>query len=149
MLRFFVSGVSVWEGLFKSGLVAVICLSHSGAGAMNCAQAKTDVEKKICASDVLNDLDVALNRNYTGMIHSDIGDGARAYLRSSQRQWLKKRNACANEECLLKLYAVRVDEVCEMPVISGIHAICETAETVLNRHSVSLPRTDARSGGTK
>ena len=124
------------------------CVGSNPAFAIECRLAKTEVEVSICASAVLYDLDTALNASYQGAFYSDIGDGARSWMRSSQRTWLKKRNACKTDECLLKLYASRLDELCELPVISGVHFNCEMSDTILERHGgkQSLP-TDAKSDG--
>ncbi len=142
--------VSTSKGVFSrlcSGLAVLLFASH--AQAIECSKTLGNAERMVCSSTVLLELDTALNNNYKGMVYSDIGDGARAHLKLTQRAWLKKRDACATHDCLLRLYAARVDEVCEMPVISGIHAICETADTVLKRNAVSLPANDGRSGVAK
>ena len=136
---------SVGRVFFVAGLAFV---GSNPAFAIECRLAKTEVEVSICASALLFDLDTALNAYYQGAFYSDIGDGARSWLRSSQRSWLKKRNACKTDDCLFKLYVSRVDELCEIPVISGIHFICEMSDTILERHGGkrSLP-TDAKSDG--
>jgi uncharacterized protein len=64
------------------------------------------------------------------MLASDIGDGARKYLKTMQKKWLSNRNKCTNNNCLLEAYRKRVDEVCEYPVISGVHPICTYSDDI-------------------
>ena len=47
--------------------------------------------------------------------------------------WLAKRNACRTSSCVNTLYQERVDAVCDMPVISGVHALCVSTQEVLQQ----------------
>lgn len=96
----------------------------------DCVKAGTSVEKMICSDGLLGKLDGALARNYKVMIAADIGDGAIAELKSTQQQWLTNRNNCADNQCLVNAYKARVDEVCEYPVISGVHPECLMSDDV-------------------
>lgn len=64
------------------------------------------------------------------MSASDIGDGARKDLKTTQIAWIKKRNTCLDIDCISKAYLSRIDAVCDYPVISGIHPICTSAEEI-------------------
>ena len=96
----------------------------------DCAKASTFSEKAICSDPLLGKLDGALSENYKYMLASDIGDGARADLKESQKKWLIERNRCANNQCLSDAYRKRIDEVCEYPVISGVHPICTSSDEI-------------------
>lgn len=90
----------------------------------DCAKASTFVEKSICSERILGSLDGAMSENYQHMMASDIGDGARADLKSTQKQWMSERNKCTSIQCVEIAYRKRIDEICEYPVISGVHPIC-------------------------
>lgn len=104
--------------------VQTVSQQHATAPSFNCSKASNFVEKTICAEPLLGKLDNALSENYKYMLASNIGEGARGDLKVSQKKWLTERNACANSDCLVDKYRKRVNEVCEYPVLSGIHPIC-------------------------
>lgn len=90
----------------------------------DCSKASTLVETTICGNGLLARLDVALARTYSDVRGSDIGDDARSYLRNTQREWMQRRNRCADVSCIERAYRDRIDEVCETPVLSGVHPGC-------------------------
>lgn len=96
----------------------------------DCAKASTSVERAICANSQLSRLDAALSNNVKNLIASDIGDGARADLRQSQRGWLEERNKCTTTECIKVAYEARMDAVCDIPVLSGVHPPCTSSDEV-------------------
>ncbi len=96
----------------------------------DCAKASTFSEKAICSDTLLGKLDGALSENYKYMLASDIGDGARNDLKTTQKNWLVERNKCANNQCLVNAYRKRLDEVCEYPVISGAHPNCTSSDDI-------------------
>ncbi len=96
----------------------------------DCTKASTFSEKAICSDPLLGNLDGALSENYKHMLASDIGDGARNDLKTTQKKWLTERNGCTNNQCLTDTYRKRLDEVCEYPVISGAHPICTSSDDV-------------------
>jgi uncharacterized protein YecT (DUF1311 family) len=99
-------------------------VGYSGKPSFNCLNASNFAEHSVCGNSILGSLDGALSENYQHMLASDIGDGTRDYLRTTQREWMSMRNACTDLACLEDAYRKRVDEVCEHPVITGIHADC-------------------------
>lgn len=113
------------------------------AWSLDCDKARLSVEHIICADAELKRLDDVLNANYTGMVYSNIGTEARTWLKAEQRRWVKQRNRCTDRTCLLPLYREQVDRVCELPVISGVHAICISAETVQSEFAEKSPATGA------
>lgn len=99
-------------------------LAPMPSASFNCAKASGSVETSICTNATLGKLDGALAANYKSMMASDIGDGPRADLKASQRAWIGSRNKCTDTKCLEDAYRQRVDQVCEYPVISGVHPGC-------------------------
>ena len=100
------------------------------AASFDCAKAGTSIEKAICSNKKLGRLDEVLAQNYKAMLASDIGDGARTDLKTSQRAWVANRNKCVDNECIAKAYKARIDEVCDYPVISGVYPPCTSADAV-------------------
>ena len=112
-------------------VLLAFALAGSGhAASFDCKKAATFVEKQVCSNNTLGKLDEALAENYRYMLASDIGDGARKHLRESQRSWLKERNRCTTAYCVEALYKLRVDAVCELPVLSGVHPICTSSDEI-------------------
>lgn len=102
----------------------------SWSPSFDCAKASTFSEKAICTDVLLGQLDGALAENYKYMLASDIGDGARNDLKATQKKWLTERNKCADNQCLASAYRKRMDEVCEYPVISGVHPVCTGSDEI-------------------
>lgn len=98
--------------------------SVSRAVSFDCEKASMAVEISICNDPLLGKLDDALSENYKAMLASNIGDGARRDLRETQKTWIFNRNQCRNIECLTEFYRRRLEEICEYPVISGVHPVC-------------------------
>ena len=121
--------------LFAIALLAALPAATlpAQAASFDCRKASSFVEKAVCDSAELSALDEALSRNYQRMLASNIGDGGRKQLRADQRAWLAKRNACRTSSCVNTLYQERVDAVCDMPVISGVHALCVSTQEVLQQ----------------
>ena len=111
-----------------AALTLAIPLSH--AASFDCQKASTSVEKEICSNPTLGKLDEALAENYKYMMASNIGDGARKDLKQTQRAWIAKRNKCADGKCIEAAYRSRVDDVCDYPVISGIHPSCTSSDEI-------------------
>lgn len=102
----------------------------AAAPSFDCAKASTPVEKSICADPLLSRLDRAMADNYSAMRNSDIGAEAREELKASQRQWAAARSSCSTTQCLADRYRARIDEICDYPVITGIHPGCTEAADV-------------------
>lgn len=120
------------KGVMKYPTILLLIVAGSvNAASFNCDKAATLVEKAICSNNNLGKLDDVLSENYTAMMASDIGDGARKDLIATQRDWLTTRNKCTTVQCVEILYRQRIDTVCEYPVISGIHPICVNSDEAL------------------
>lgn len=100
------------------------------ATSFDCAKAASFVEKAICSSVTLSKLDDALSENYQSMRTANIGDGASKDLQATQKKWLAERNRCTDEKCVARAYRRRIDEICEYPVLSGVHPGCISADDV-------------------
>jgi uncharacterized protein len=103
---------------------------NAQAASFNCAKASTFVEKEICHNPYLSKLDEVMATNYKYMLASAIGEGAAKDLKQTQKQWLGQRNSCTTSDCIEKAYLTRIDEICEYPVISGIHPECLSADDI-------------------
>ena len=99
------------------------------SASFDCAKANTFVEKEICADPLLSALDSALAENFRGMMTANFG-GTPKSLKVEQLKWLKTRNKCSSNKCLVDLYRKRVDETCEYGVVSGVHPECTLSEDI-------------------
>jgi uncharacterized protein len=109
---------------------ALVASFSASATSFDCGKASTFVEKEICTNLLLSKLDDALSRNYQLMMASDIGADSRLEQKAVQKRWLQTRNRCTDYTCIEQAYRPRIDEICEYPVISGIHPDCTVAETI-------------------
>lgn len=108
-----------------AAFVAAWATSQAGAASFDCTKAGTRVERMICADISLSRLDDAMSQTYGQMRVAQSADaGASAWLKTTQREWLKQRNACDAPACVRAAYLSRIDEVCGMPVASGTHPGC-------------------------
>ena len=107
--------------LFAAFLVSSFFLNHSTALAaqpsFDCGKAGNALEKAICNSSSLAQLDNRMAKVYAQVLNS-VGKARaeRNQVKQSQRQWLKKRSTCVNgssvdEGCLAKLYQDRISEL--------------------------------------
>ena len=82
---------------------------------MNCKKASTSVETAICNNKNLLALDGDLQKVYQDVLMFSPGDK----LKNEQKEWLKKRDACASQNdklktCLTKEYGARFDELVKL-----------------------------------
>lgn len=99
------------------------------AASFDCKKATTYAEKEICSDALLGKLDDALSENYNAILATDLGDDGKD-LKKTQRAWIAVRNKCTTNKCLVDTYRLRVDEVCDAPVISGVHANCKQSNDI-------------------
>jgi uncharacterized protein YecT (DUF1311 family) len=74
----------------------------------DCSQAGTDVERMICDSGRLSELDRELSRLYGQVLSADGDEG---FWRNDQREWMGQRNDCQVEECMIYEYRQRLEEL--------------------------------------
>jgi len=109
----------------------MIWQAQAQAVSFDCKKASGFAEQAVCSVPYLGRLDDTLAKNYRSTLDSNIGDGARKELKTSQRTWLVKRNACSSNACVEKAYKQRIDAVCEgYPVINGVAALCTASDEV-------------------
>jgi uncharacterized protein len=88
------------------GLLLSASVQATGFG---CVKALTTVEKLICASQVLSELDSQLELEYARSRERAISEDARK-ITSEQKDWLKNiRNKCADQSCLNSVYSSRIE----------------------------------------
>jgi len=100
------------RAMAKYACVAGLLVVHSlgQAASFDCAKALTQIEKSICGSPRLSEMDSELGRLYNEALSRtpDAGD-ARSELRGQQKAWLEgRRNLCSDEVCLEGAYATRL-----------------------------------------
>jgi uncharacterized protein len=124
--------MSTFKKYFHHCALAIVALfslaSYVHAASFDCAKAGTAIERQICSDGYLNGLDDVLGSNYKKMMAANIGSGAQENLRSTQSQWLTSRNRCQDRQCLVNAYKVRIEQICDYPVLSGAHPSCGTPE---------------------
>jgi uncharacterized protein YecT (DUF1311 family) len=85
------------------------------AASFECANARSDVERAICASTDLARLDRHLGEAYLNKLSWALNEAEKAALRAQQRSWLKTRDAtCRGSQkgaCLAGLYQKRLKEL--------------------------------------
>lgn len=80
------------------------------APSFDCARAQTPVERMICASPELSDLDAELGRVYAAR-RMTLTAGEVAAMKQAQRQWLKQTSTCRDAYCVKQAYEERLREL--------------------------------------
>jgi uncharacterized protein len=92
-------------------VVGSIALTSAQATSFDCAKAASGVEKLICGSAKLSELDDALDKAYKETRTNSSQDEAKRLV-SDQRQWLKEsRNTCGDTNCLEQAYLSRIKSI--------------------------------------
>jgi uncharacterized protein YecT (DUF1311 family) len=104
-------GAGAWSpaplwGAICCGVLTLSALAAWGAS-FDCAKAKTEVEKLICTNGLLDSLDNQMHNLYTYVMKT-VGESERARIRAEQREWLKRRDTCKGEDCLVESYKERM-----------------------------------------
>ena len=87
-------------------LTVLLCLAGNVYGAgFDCTKASTTVEHLVCNDAELSKMDDALVSAYTRII-SQASD--REAVKTAQKEWLKRRDACKDAACLKKVYTSRL-----------------------------------------
>jgi uncharacterized protein YecT (DUF1311 family) len=88
-----------------------LCASGIGnAASIDCHEAKTDVEKLICADEQLMAADYELSYYYEALL--SVSREAEE-VRHTQLAWLKKRNKCKDTNCIEQAYSDKRQEIGE------------------------------------
>lgn len=105
--------------LILSGVLSVTSQAYAGEikASFNCKKASTAIEKAICSSQALADLDVTLSKAYK-QIRKDVSKQKLKIIKASQRHWFKQRNSnCKGktdsnlQECLTGSMSRRIKEL--------------------------------------
>jgi uncharacterized protein len=112
---------------------------HAEAAILRCSKAQNKVERLICDEEknpILYLLDSSLNVFY-GELLKKTENTQRVV--AEQKKWLKEvRNACADAECLSKVYRLRIGELQESATLCGSEEIVIYSCALPNRKIVSL-----------
>jgi len=112
-----------------AALIAAMALSAASCGASAavtpsfvCTKAKSWVEKTICASERLAQLDMDLAMDYARMLKVLSGDAEKTFS-AEQRRWWAERATCQKDSdpsgCLEKRYQTRIGELTNRPDYPG------------------------------
>jgi uncharacterized protein YecT (DUF1311 family) len=88
------------------------------AQAFDCKRAKLTAEHLICQDKALSSLDLELDTAYGDAL--DVAADPDGVV-STQRAWLKRRNACTDSACIKSLYKARLHALAAVP-----HAVLQT-----------------------
>ncbi len=102
---------SINHGLIRAlGLALSFFLSAFAHGASyDCSAKTTAVEAMICKDANLSKKDSDMVASYKELLGRELLEESRKNLILSQRDWLKKRNACTAVPCLNDIYDERID----------------------------------------
>lgn len=75
------------------------------AASFDCAKAQTRVEKLICSDAELSGLDDEMAASYKAVLQDTVRAEA---TKQTQKLWLKERNACISDSCVLRSYQGRL-----------------------------------------
>lgn len=78
------------------------------AASFDCAKSTTQVERLLCNTPDLSEMDETLQEVYEPTVAREDASGS---LKASQRAWLAQRNKCADAACLRQLYDKRITEL--------------------------------------
>ena len=83
-------------------------LYNAKAASFNCNRATTHVERLICSSETLSRMDDQLAAEFLKAKRTSL-DGH--LLNKEERNWLKERNDCVTETCLVQEYSLRLGQL--------------------------------------
>lgn len=85
--------------------------------ALNCNQARTKIEKMICANKAIIHLDLLMNAAYVLALEDA---GFKSILKSRQIVWLNEvRGKCSDDACLERVYKKQIQELKQPMMVSG------------------------------
>jgi uncharacterized protein len=103
--------------------LTLISGGNVNAASFNCEMAVSQIEQLICRDPELNSLDSQLRGAYAGALdrsnHPD-------QITRDQRSWIKERNSCTDEKCLIAVYQQRTASLSK---ISDEPIVCNGAST--------------------
>lgn len=108
------------------------------AASFNCDKAGTKIERLICDNPDISQLDEELTLAYRKALNASSADG----IRQAQKQWLRERNTCGDEQCLRQAYRSRIDTIgaAQTSVATPNAAIGQDFESVARQFRRQLER---------
>ncbi|MDO8343503.1 MAG: lysozyme inhibitor LprI family protein [Cellvibrio sp.] len=93
--------------MFKIYIIILISIfsNYSLAASFDCSKAKTKIEKIICLSPEISKKDEELAKIYYAVNNASANN---QFLIEKQKKWLKERNKCDSDKCLLEKYSERI-----------------------------------------
>jgi len=88
--------------------VPYLLLGNVNGPSFNCNQKLSALETKVCTNQELSKLDLSLSKLYK-TTYSTLTDANK--LKLSQRKWMKLRNKCKSDFCILEAYQNRIKEI--------------------------------------
>lgn len=111
---------AVYRLAFLSVSAILFALPAFGAS-FDCTKARTRNEKAICADPKLSRADEEMARAYEAARQMSLGSQS---LARSQTGWLRQMQSCKNDECLLKGYGRRIEELHGAVAAFGASGTC-------------------------
>lgn len=114
------------------GVVGVATLPGSlQSASFDCAKAATPIEKMICESPPVSNLDEQLAAAYKVALEKAIDKDT---LKQQQRAWLKeKRNPCKDSTCLFDVYQRRLTELSNLSANADVNLNSNRSGTVIKK----------------
>jgi len=107
-----ISGMKIIRLAIATALVAASFAAW--AASFDCAKASTLIENAVCTNPELSRKDETLARLYQSALKQNPS------IRSDQVNWLRERNRCIDERCLINAYDRRIDELRTLSVSSQV-----------------------------
>jgi len=131
-----------WIALILPGFLVV---TLANAASFNCSKAGTKVEHIICDNWNISKLDEELTQRFNEALQNHV---RAALVIQTQRQWLKKRNSCADAQCVTQAYTSRIADLSftnsiqaissSVPIPSENAKACREVADRLNRSTLKV-----------
>jgi len=92
----------------KFCMLILTFMTSSYAASFDCAKAGTKVEKLICSNEKISQLDEEMAVTFKEAVKREPQT-----IKEQQRNWIKVRNSCNGENCVLEAYQNRISELNE------------------------------------
>ena len=100
----------------------------------DCTKASTSVEKIICGDPQISHLDGQLANLYSAALRTGASPDA---VRASQREWMKRRNACADSSCVKGAYEERIIDPALVVMANDSTGMREDSRAIGNNSNVT------------
>lgn len=97
------------KALFAATAILTLCATSALAN-IDCRRDLRPVERLICSSSNLLDLDASMSAYYFRLRNDATRRAARDLL-DNQRNWLEWRDTCKTVSCLREMYTFRIQEL--------------------------------------